>query len=54
MNKKWFRVIKVAVVRFATIYDPTPGWLSLTIALCCEIIPTALQKDEPNETDKTA
>ncbi|MBD1829677.1 hypothetical protein NDI47_10540 [Microcoleus vaginatus GB1-A2] len=50
-KKKWLKVIEFAVVGFATLCDPTAGGLLFLLKLCFQIL-TALQKDEPTETDK--
>ena len=50
-KKKWLKVIEFAVVGFATLCDPTAGGLLFVLKLCFQIL-TALQKDEPTETDK--
>lgn len=50
-KKKWLQVIEFAVVGFATLCDPTAGGLLFLLKLCFQIL-TALQKDEPTETDK--
>jgi hypothetical protein len=49
-KKKWLKVIEFAVVGFATLCDPTAGGLLFLLKLCFQIL-TALQKDEPTETD---
>jgi hypothetical protein len=49
-KKKWLKVIEFAVVGFATLCDPTAGGLLFVLKLCFQIL-TALQKDEPTETD---
>jgi len=49
-KKKWLQVIEFAVVGFATLCDPTAGGLLFLLKLCFQIL-TALQKDEPTETD---
>jgi hypothetical protein len=54
MNKKWIEVMGFAVVGVATLCDRTSGLLPFLLALLFLIIRTALQKDDPNETDKTA
>ena len=50
-KKKWLKVIEFAVVGFATLCDPTAGGLLLGLKVCFQIL-TALQKDDPSETDK--
>jgi hypothetical protein len=50
-KKKWLQVIEFAAVGFATLCDPTAGGLLFLLKLCFQIL-TALQKDEPTETDK--
>jgi hypothetical protein len=50
-KKKWLKVIEFAVVGFATLCDPTAGGLMFLLKLCFQIL-TALQKDEPTETDQ--
>ncbi|MEG5033079.1 hypothetical protein [Microcoleus sp. AT3-D2] len=50
-KKKWLKVIEFAVVGFATLCDPTAGGLLFLLKLCFQIL-TALQKDEPTETDQ--
>jgi hypothetical protein len=49
-KKKWLKVMEFAVVGFATLCDPTAGGLLFLLKLCFQIL-TALQKDEPTETD---
>jgi hypothetical protein len=50
-KKKWLKVIEFAVVGLATLCDPTAGGLLFLLKLCFQIL-TALQKDEPTETDQ--
>jgi hypothetical protein len=50
-KNKWLKVIEFAVVGFATLCDPTAGGLLFLLKLCFQIL-TALQKDEPTETDQ--
>ena len=50
-KKKLLKVIEFAVVGFATLCDPTAGGLLLGLKVCFQIL-TALQKDDPSETDK--
>jgi hypothetical protein len=49
-KNKWLKVMEFAVVGFATLCDPTAGGLLFLLKLCFQIL-TALQKDEPTETD---
>ncbi|MEG4324513.1 hypothetical protein [Microcoleus sp. herbarium5] len=46
------KVIEFAVVGFEALCAPTAGGLMFLLKLCFQIL-TALQKDEPTETDKS-
>ena len=51
-KKKWIKVTEFAVVGFATCLNPHAGFLIFLLKLCFLGL-TALQKDEPTETDKS-
>ena len=50
-KKKLLKVTEFAVVGFATCLNPHAGFLIFLLKLCFQIL-TALQKDDPSETDK--
>jgi hypothetical protein len=50
-KKKWLKVTEFAVVGVATWLNPHAGLLLFLLKLCFQIL-TALQKDDPSETDK--
>jgi hypothetical protein len=50
-KKKWIKVIEFTVVGIATWLNPQAGFLLFLLRLCFQIL-TALQKDDPSETDK--
>lgn len=50
-KKKWIKVSEFAVVGVATCLNPHAGLLLFLLKLCFQIL-TALQKDDPSETDK--
>ena len=50
-KKKWLKVIEFTVVGIATWLNPQAGFLLFLLRLCFQIL-TALQKDDPSETDK--
>ena len=51
-KKQWLKVTEFAVVGVATCLNPHAGFLLFLLKLCFQIL-TALQKDEPSETDKS-
>lgn len=50
-KKKWLKVTEFTVVGVATCLNPHAGFLLFLLKLCFQIL-TALQKDDPSETDK--
>ncbi|MFM9267617.1 hypothetical protein [Tychonema sp. BBK16] len=50
-KKKWLKVTEFTVVGIATCLNPHAGFLLFLLKLCFQIL-TALQKDDPSETDK--
>jgi hypothetical protein len=50
-KKKWLKIVEFAVVGVASCLNPHAGFLLFVLKLCFQIL-TALQKDEPTETDK--
>jgi hypothetical protein len=50
-KKKWLKVMEFAVVGFALCAIQQQAGLLFLLKLCFQIL-TALQKDEPTETDK--
>lgn len=50
-KQKWLKVIEFIVVSFATWLDPSAGGLLFLLKLCFFIL-AAVQKEEPDQTDK--
>lgn len=50
-KKKLLKVTEFAAVGIATCLNPQAGFLLFLLKLCFQIL-TALQKDDPSETDK--